>query len=179
MISSACVFCGARFGKNSVYEREARALGEALGQARITLVYGGGHVGLMGAIADSALNVGGDVIGVIPQGLVDRELAFDRVTRLHVTASMHERKAMMADLSEAFIALPGGYGTLDELCEILTWAQLGIHHKPIILLNTAGYYNGFLKFIESAMNEEFIPLENKGLLRVASNVSEVLAFLGR
>lgn len=178
MVKSACVFCGSRFGRNPSYEADARALGKALGLAKTTLVYGGGHVGLMGAIADAALNAGGEVIGVIPQALMDRELAYDRVTRLHVTSTMHERKAMMADLSEAFIALPGGYGTLDELCEIVTWAQLGIHRKPVILLNTDGYYDGFLQFIETAIDGEFIPSSNRALLRVASTVPEVLAFLG-
>lgn len=179
MIRSVCIFCGSRPGKNPLYTEQAQELGKLLAANQIQLVYGGGHVGLMGTSADSCLGADGEVIGVIPQSLVDREMAHDGVTKLHITKNMHERKALMADLSDAFIALPGGYGTLDELCEIITWAQLGIHAKPVLLLNTDGFYDGFLKFIETAMQEGFIPAENKRLLQVVQTPQEALEILKR
>src|SRR5947209_13562189 len=126
-----CVFCGSSAGNRPEYADAARRLGAALVRRGIALVYGGGHVGLMGVLADAVLHGGGDVIGVIPQALVDRELAHERLTQLHVVSTMHQRKALMADLADGFAALPGGYGTGDELFEILTWAQLGIHAKPV------------------------------------------------
>src|SRR5262245_19885940 len=135
-----CVFCGSKSGDRPEYAEAGRRLGSLLARRGLGLVFGGGHVGIMGVLADVVLAGGGEVDGVIPQSLVDRELAHDRVTRLHVLETMHQRKALMADLSDAFVALPGGYGTLDELFEILTWAQLGIHAKPIGLLNVGGFF---------------------------------------
>lgn len=177
MIRSACVFCGSRFGNDPRYERDARDLGRGLGEARIQLVYGGGHVGLMGATADAALAAGGEVIGVLPRGLFSKEVGHTGLTRLEMTDDMHTRKARMAALSEAFIALPGGFGTLDELCEIVTWAQLGLHRKPVVLLNTAGFWDGFLTFVDKAAQDGFIPVGHANLIKVVTSVDEVLAFL--
>jgi uncharacterized protein (TIGR00730 family) len=132
----------------------------------IGLVFGGGHIGLMGVLADAVLDGGGEVIGVIPQALVDRELAHPRCTKMHVTASMHERKAFMAHLADAFVALPGGFGTFDETFEMLTWAQLGLHHKPIGLLNVAGFFDGLLTFLDHTVQQGFVkPLHRHLLLR--------------
>ena len=143
-MKSVCVFCGSQPGDDPAYEGAAWALGETLAAMGIELVYGGGHVGLMGAIADAALAAGGEVTGVMPRALVDREIAHTGLSRLHVVGSMHERKAMMSELSEGFVALPGGSGTLEEFFEVLTWAQLGEHGKPCGLLNVAGYYDPLL-----------------------------------
>jgi uncharacterized protein (TIGR00730 family) len=151
-----CVFCGSRGGDRPIYAAAARKLGETLVARGFGLVFGGGHVGLMGVIADAVLAGGGEVVGVIPQGLVDRELAHPRSTSLHITASMHERKALMAELSDAFLALAGGYGTLDETFEMLTWSQLGLHAKPVGLLNTAGFFDGLLAFLDHTVTEGFI-----------------------
>ena len=136
-----CVFCGSQNGTDARYRQTAIELGRLLAQRGHGLVYGGGHVGLMGTIADAVLEAGGTVTGVIPKPMTDRELAHKTVTKLHVVSSMHERKALMASLSDAFIALPGGYGTLEELFEVIAWAQLGIHRKPIGVLNAAGYFD--------------------------------------
>src|SRR5271154_1308940 len=140
-MKQVCVFCGSRGGSDGRYAASARALGELLAARGLRLVFGGGHVGLMGVLADAVLEGGGEVIGVIPQGLVDRELAHTRCTHMHITSSMHERKALMAQLADAFVAIPGGYGTMDELFEILTWSQLGLHRKRIGLLNVAGFFD--------------------------------------
>lgn len=150
------VYCGASFGNDGVYAQEASKLGQLLVEYDITLVYGGGRVGLMGTIADSVMANGGKVIGVIPEFLATKEIAHQHLTELHIVQSMHERKAMMADLSDAYIAMPGGFGTLEELFEVLTWAQLGLHQKPIGLLNTKGYYQGLLDFFEHLVNTQFI-----------------------
>jgi hypothetical protein len=174
MIRSLCLFCGARNGENPLYRAEAIRSGELLADQQITLVFGGGHVGLMGAAADAVLAKGGRVTGVIPQSLVDREVAHSGLTTLHITQTMHERKALMANISDAFVALPGGFGTLDELCEIITWAQLGIHQKRIFVLNTARYFDGFLHFVKTAIEEGFIPLENLDLLEICSTPEEVV-----
>jgi hypothetical protein len=141
------------------------------------LVFGGGHVGLMGAIADAVLQSGGEVIGVIPQGLVDRELAHRGCTQLHITRTMHERKALMADLSDAFVALPGGYGTLDETFEMLTWAQLGLHAKPVGVLNVNGYFGALLAFLDHTVREGFIKPAHRQLLRQAASADELLEVL--
>jgi len=142
------------------------------------LVFGGGHIGLMGVLADAVLAAGGEVDGVIPQGLVDRELAHENCTRLHVTASMHERKAIMEKLSDAFIGLPGGYGTLDEMFEMLTWAQLGLHSKPVGLLNVGGYFDALLAFIDRTVAEGFIKPGHRGLLRSAETVEGLMEVMG-
>jgi hypothetical protein len=141
---------------NPAFGDNARVLGAELARRSIGIVYGGGNVGLMGVLADAALAAGGEVIGVIPHGLVARELAHDEVTELHVVNSMHERKALMASLSDAFIALPGGFGTLEEFCEAVTWTQLGVHAKPCGLLNVDGFYDTLLAFFSHALAEQFL-----------------------
>jgi len=151
-----CVFCGSNAGARSEYAEAARALATVLAERKLGIVYGGCNVGLMGVLADAALARGGEVIGVIPQKLVDKEVAHRGVTKLLVVETMHERKALMNDLSDAFLALPGGFGTLDEFFEVLTWAQLGFHGKPCALLNVAGYYDGMLAMLDHAVTERFL-----------------------
>lgn len=177
MIRSVCLFCGSRDGANPRYREEAMALGASLAKNGMTLVYGGGHVGLMGMAADAALKNQGRVVGVIPQGLFDREVAHGSLTELLVTDGMHSRKAKMETLSDAFVAMPGGFGTLDELCEIITWSQLGIHRKPVLLMNTDGFWDGFLKFIDIAVKEGFIPSDNLELFRVVATADEAVTLL--
>jgi len=176
-MQSLCVFCGSAKGKTPVYAEEAHRLGQALARAGVTLVFGAGHIGLMGVLADAVLEAGGKAIGVIPKVLMDRELAHLGLTQLHVVDTMHQRKALMADLCMAFIALPGGYGTLDETFEILTWAQLGLHTKPIGLLNTAGYFDPLLAWIDRAVEDGFIRQEHRNLLHVATNPEVLLESL--
>jgi uncharacterized protein (TIGR00730 family) len=151
-----CVFCGSSRGRNPEFAHAATTCAAALARRGIGIVYGGGNVGLMGVLADAALAAGGKVTGVIPHGLVTRELAHQGLTALHVVESMHERKALMAELSDGFIALPGGFGTLEEFCEVVTWTQLGIHSKPCGLLNVNGFYDGLLAFLAHALREEFL-----------------------
>lgn len=151
-----CVFCGANAGRRAEYGRAAQDLASVLVRRGLGLVYGGGNIGLMGRLADSMLQAGGEVIGVIPRHLVAKEVAHRGVTALHIVDTMHQRKAMMNELSDAFIALPGGYGTLEEFFEILTWSQLGIHAKPSGLLNVAGYYDGLLAMLDHAVGEGFL-----------------------
>ena len=158
---SLCVFCGSSPGAQSAYADAARVMGRTLAERSIRLVYGGGHVGLMGVLADAAMAAGGDVIGVITEGLQLREVGHKGLPDLRVVPSMHERKAVMAGLSDAFVALPGGAGTLDELFEAWTWTQLGIHRKPIGFLNTAGYYDPLLTFLDRAVAERFIRAEDR------------------
>ena len=154
-LSTLCVFCGSNAGADPAYTDAARRTGELLARSGIAIVFGGGRVGLMGRVAEAALGAGGKVIGVIPQVLMRKELAHDSLTELHVVNTMHERKQLMADLSDGFIALPGGFGTLEEFCEILTWAQLGLHTKPCGLLNVKGYYDPLLALFEHAVREQF------------------------
>ena len=156
-IKSVCVFCGSRMGARPDYLEGAKALGTELARRGLTLVYGGTSVGLMGAMADAVLAGGGKVVGVLPQVLSDREVAHKGLTELHLVDSMHTRKAMMAQRADAFIAMPGGVGTFEELFEITTWAQLGIHHKPIGLLNVADFYAPLLALMRRAVDEGFIP----------------------
>jgi uncharacterized protein (TIGR00730 family) len=174
-----CVFCGSSAGSRPVYAESARRLGRLLAERGLGLVYGGGHVGLMGVLADAVLAGGGEVVGVIPQSLVDKELAHSRLTALHVVTTMHQRKALMADLADGFAALPGGFGTGDELFEILTWSQLGIHAKPVGLLNVAGFFDPLLAWIRHASGEGFIHPEHLNLLRLASSPDEMLDALAR
>lgn len=174
---NVCVFCGARSGRDPRYAQAAEGLGALLAEAGLGLVYGGGQVGLMGIVADSTLKAGGEVIGVIPRSMVDRELAHPGLTKLIVTAGMHERKATMETLSGAFIALPGGFGTLDELCEIVTWAQLGDHRKPVYLLNIAGYFDEFIAFVEKSVREGFVGVEQRPLLQVSDSLGDVVSAL--
>ena len=152
-----CVFCGSAVGGRPVYAEQARQLGGLLAARRIGLVFGGGHIGLMGVLADAVLAAGGEAIGVIPQALMDKELAHRGLTQLHVVGTMHQRKALMADLADGFAALPGGFGTGDEFFEILTWGQLGLHAKPIGLLNTAGYFTPLLAWLDQMVAEGFLP----------------------
>jgi hypothetical protein len=149
-------------------------LGKAIGAAGLGLVYGGANVGLMGAVADAALAAGAEVIGVLPQVLAGREIAHVGLTRLEMAPTMHERKARMAELADAFLVLPGGYGTLDELMEAVTWAQLGLHAKPCILINTAGYWNGLMAFLDSTVTAGFLKAENRQLLLVAGSARDAI-----
>ena len=159
-----CVLCGSNPGRRPEYLDVARALAEVLARRRIRVVYGGAAVGMMGVLADAALAAGGEVIGVIPQSLMDAEIAHPGLTELRVTGSMHERKAAMVALSDGFIALPGGLGTLDELAEVATWAQLGLHAKPIGLLDPLGYFDLLLRFLDNAVSERFLRAEHRALL---------------
>ncbi|MCC7180258.1 MAG: TIGR00730 family Rossman fold protein [Acidobacteria bacterium] len=161
-----CVFCGSSAGSNPAYAAAARAMGRELVARGMGLVYGGGHVGLMGVVADAVLEAGGEAIGVIPHALAAREIAHQRLTTLHVVASMHERKAMMADLADAFVAMPGGFGTYEELFEAITWTQLGLHRKPCGLLNVAGFYDPVVRFIDHAVAEQFIRPQHRAALLV-------------
>ena len=163
-IQSICVFCGSNAGTRDVYRLAAEALGKRLAERKIQLVFGGGNCGLMGAVADAAMSAGGRVVGVIPKAIEQREIAHLGLTELRVVGSMHERKAMMAELSDGFIALPGGLGTLEELFEALTWGQLGIHAKPVALLNVAGYFDPLLKLLDWSVNEGFLRPEHHALL---------------
>ena len=169
-----CVFCGARPGTDGRYLDVARDTARAVVAAGFGIVYGGGRVGLMGAVADAALEGGGEVIGVIPRGLASAEVAHDRLSMLHVVESMHERKALMADLSDAFIALPGGFGTMDEFHEILTWRQLQIHDKPIGLLNTDGYYDALLALYDRMETDGFLRARTRALFVSAPTIAELL-----
>lgn len=162
-IQRICVFCGSRSGHHTIYRQAADELGRSLAQRGYGLVYGGGQVGLMGVIADAVMRHGGEVDGVIPRPMVSRELAHLQITRLHEVGSMHERKARMAELADAFIAMPGGFGTFEELFEIITWAQLGIHHKPIGLLNVAGYFDPLQHLMEQAISAGFVKPEHRQL----------------
>lgn len=155
-MKSICVFCGSSKGNKTVYQSAAIELAELLVEKNTTLVYGGGHVGLMGVLADAVLERGGKVIGVIPQALADKEVAHESLTELHVVGSMHERKALMAELSDGFIAMPGGIGTLEEIIEVFTWTQLGIHSKACGLLNVNGYYNKLYDFLQHMVEQEFL-----------------------
>lgn len=178
-IKRVCVYCGSRHGSRPAYERAARDLGTALARRGLELVYGGGRVGLMGAIAEAVLAGGGNVIGVIPRALESREIAFTELKDLRVVATMHERKALMAELSDAFIALPGGFGTLEELAEIITWAHLGLHRKPFGLLNVEGFYDPFLSFLDHAVAEDFIKAKLRNALVTETDPDRLLDALGQ
>jgi uncharacterized protein (TIGR00730 family) len=173
-IKRICVFCGSRVGDHPDYAESARKLGEMLAARGLGLVFGGGHIGLMGVLADAVLQGKGEVIGVIPQGLVDKELAHPAVKDMRIVPTMHQRKAAMADLADAFVALPGGYGTADELFEILTWAQLRIHAKPIALLNTRGFFNPLLAWLDHTVQEGFVKPIHRRLLLVAETAEAIL-----
>jgi uncharacterized protein (TIGR00730 family) len=171
------VYCGANAGVSPVYAEAARALGRALVDQNLALVYGGGNVGLMGIIADEVLRVGGEVTGVIPTALVEREVGHAGLTRQFIVKDMHERKAMMASLSDGFIAMPGGMGTLEELFEMLTWSQLGIHAKPIGLLNVDGFYDGLIGFIAHAREQGFIRPQHAALMMSETDPQALLQLL--
>lgn len=168
------VYCGSANGSDPAFRAEAEALGAAIAGAGLGLVYGGANIGLMGAVADAALAGGAEVIGVLPQVLVDHEIAHEGLTTLELVSTMHERKARMVELADAFVVLPGGYGTLDELMEIVTWAQLQIHDKPCVLVNTIGYWDGLLRFLDTAVEAGFLKAPNRALLQLAPNAAEAV-----
>jgi uncharacterized protein (TIGR00730 family) len=173
-MTRVCVFAGSSAGSQPEYREAAQALGHALGERGIGVVYGGACVGLMGVMADAALAAAGEVIGVIPAALVAKEIAHRGLTDLRVVASMHERKALMAELSDAFIALPGGWGTLEEFFEVLTWGQLGLHHKPCGLLNVRGYFDGLLSFLDHTIEQGFVRREYRSMIAVADSPAALL-----
>ena len=166
MIKTVCVFCGSSLGANEIYSRMAENMAEYFLKTNIKLVYGGSNVGLMHVLAETMLNRGGVVIGVMPKSLVDREVAHDHLTEMHIVGDMQERKALMASLSDAFIALPGAFGTLDELFEVLTWNQLGIMTKPVGLLNVNGYFVDLVRMLDKARDEGFLRNEHHEILQV-------------
>jgi len=174
MLQRLCVFCGSRVGGNPLYIERTRQLAQAMVQRRIGLVFGAGHIGLMGVLADAVLEAGGEAIGVIPQALVDRELAHQKLTKLHIVASMHERKALMAALADAFLALPGAYGTADETFEMLTWNQLKIHAKPVGLLNIADFFDPLLAWIERCIQDDFLKPRYREFLLVDDDANRML-----
>ena len=168
-----CVFCGSNAGANPAFSQAAERVGVFLARRNIELVYGGGRVGLMGKIADTVLAAGGTAIGIIPESLAVKEVAHQSLTELRVVDSMHERKAMMAELADGFIALPGGFGTFEEFCEILTWAQLGIHRKPCALLNVAGFYDQLITMFDQATTQNFIAAEHRRLVLIESDIEKL------
>src|SRR5262245_37983849 len=174
-----CVFCGSSVGTNPAYREAAKAMGALLAKRGIALVYGGGHVGLMGVIADAVLDAGGEVTGVIPHSLAEREIEHRGLTKLHVVDSMHTRKAMMAELADAFIAMPGGVGTFEEFFEAVTWTQLGLHRKPCGLLNTAGFYTPLAAFIDQAVTEGFIRATHRAIIVVDDDPERLLNTLSK
>ena len=175
--SRVAVYCGSADGNLPIYLAEARALGARIASAGLGLVYGGASVGLMGAVADAALAGGAEVIGVLPDVLSGKEIAHAGLTRLELVSTMHERKARMAELADAFLILPGGFGTLEELLEVVTWAQLKLHAKPVIAINTAGYWNGLLAFLDTAVSAEFLKPHNRALLRVAAHADQAVTMV--
>lgn len=177
MIQSICVFCGSRQGDDPTFANAARKLGHALAGRNIRLVFGGGHIGLMGVVADAVLEQGGEVIGVIPEALVQRELAHPGVQDMRIVPTMHARKALMSELSEGFLALPGGLGTFEELFEVLTWGQLGFHNKPIGLLNVNGYCDPLLMMLDRGVQSDFLSQRNRQLLFATDSIPSLLSYL--
>lgn len=173
-MKSLCIYCGSSPGATPVYGQAARELAQAMVEQNIALVYGGGNVGLMGIIADEVMRLGGQATGVIPEALLKKELGHNGLTQLHIVKDMHERKAMMADLSDGFIAMPGGVGTLEELFEVFTWAQLGFHQKPIGLLNVDGFYDGLLQFIQHMVSQRFLKGEQAEILIAEARPADLL-----
>jgi uncharacterized protein (TIGR00730 family) len=176
-LSSICVFCGSNGGAHPAYLEAAEAVGRGLAERGVRVVYGGAKVGMMGALADSARHAGGDVVGVMPRGIFDREIGHTGLDDLRVVGSMHERKALMAELSDAFIALPGGIGTLEELFEVYTWAQLGIHAKPLGLMDVAGYYRPLVAFLDHSVQQGFLRPSTRSLLAVGDDLDDLLVAL--
>jgi uncharacterized protein (TIGR00730 family) len=168
------VYCGSAPGSNPVFMSEAKALGQEIAAAGLGMVYGGANIGLMGAVANAALGAGAEVIGVLPEILAGKEIAHTGLTSLELVPTMHERKARMAELADAFLILPGGYGTFDELMEAVTWAQLGLHSKPCILINTAGYWDGLLAFLDTTVAAGFLKAENRLLMQVAATSAQAV-----
>lgn len=178
-LSSICVFCGASTGNNPAYRKAAEVLGRTLAENGVRLVYGGGAVGLMGVVADAAMAAGGEVIGIIPQSLKDAEVGHSGLTRLEVVDGMHARKARMAELSDAFIALPGGLGTLEELFEVWTWGQLGYHNKPLGLLDINQFYSKLSHFLDHLVEEGFVRSPHRAMLQRSDSASELLRLLNQ
>ncbi|MFI5428376.1 TIGR00730 family Rossman fold protein [Aeromicrobium sp. UC242_57] len=178
-LSAVAVFCGSGFGASAAYAQAARLTGRTLAERGIDVVYGGGHVGLMGVVADAALEAGGRVVGVIPRQLHDRELTHRGVTELHVVESMHERKQIMADLSDAFIALPGGAGTLEEIAEQWTWAQLTIHTKPCGFLDVEGFWQPMQAMVDTMVDQGFVRSEQSGIVTIRENLDDLLDVLSQ
>lgn len=174
---SICVFCGSSSGLNEIYKTQTRLFGHLISKNNLTLVYGGGKVGLMGILADAVIESGGKSIGVIPQSIVELEIAHDKLTELFIVNSMSERKIKMADISDAFVALPGGFGTLDELAEVLTYNQLRIIDKPVGILNVNGYFDPLIKFLDHAVNERFVREEHRNNIFISNNAAELLKML--
>lgn len=172
-----CVFCGSSLGHHPGFTNMAQRLGHALVQQGIGLVYGGGNIGLMGVLASTVLEEGGAVIGVIPNHLAEKELLHPNLTTTHIVNSMHERKALMADLSAGFITLPGGFGTLEECCEMVTWGQLQLHHKPCGLLNCFGFFDGLLRFFDHQVQEGFVTPANRALILEGTNPEALLTLV--
>jgi len=172
-----CVFCGSNSGARPIYTEIAQAMGRTIARRGIGLVYGGGRVGLMGVIADTVMAEGGEVIGIIPEALEAREVGHQNLSELRIVHSMHERKAMMAELSDAFIALPGGYGTFEEFCEVITWVQLGLHQKPCGLLNVAGYYSPLLALFDHAVAEGFVRSSHRSIVLEDEDPERMIALL--
>ncbi len=179
MLKSVCVYCGSSAGAEPVYAEAAREVGRLLAERGRRLVYGGGRVGLMGILADAALEAGGTVIGVIPKALAEKEVAHRGLTVLHIVPSMHARKARMAEISDGFLALPGGFGTWEEFCEMITWGQLGLHPKPCGLLNVAGFYDPLLLFFDRAATAGFVRPEHRAMVLSGSDPRELLAQMQR
>ncbi|MBD8874774.1 TIGR00730 family Rossman fold protein [Roseibium polysiphoniae] len=173
-MKSVCVFCGSSYGSNPVYTHAASETGTLIAKQGLTLVYGGAKVGLMGTVADAALAAGGEVIGVLPTSLQEKELAHDGLSELHIVGSMHERKAQMAELSDAFLTLPGGAGTMEELFEVWTWGQLGLHNKPCGFLNTQGFYDKLLGFLDFQTQEGFMKPVMRDMVQAAANPADLL-----
>lgn len=169
-----CVYCGSNMGARGIYREAARALGNEMARRGIGLVYGGSNMGLMGVVADAVLDAGGSVVGIMPEHLATKEIAHTHLTELRVVSTMHERKALMADLADGFIALPGGFGTYDEFCEVVTWAQLGLHQKPCAMLNVAGYYDAMIAMFDHAVREGFVRDTHRGMLILSSDASALL-----
>lgn len=178
-VKRVAVYCGSANGSNPAFLTEAKALGRAIAGAGLALVYGGASIGLMGAVADAALAGGAEVVGVLPEVLSGSEIAHRGLTRLEMVPSMHERKARMVKLADAFLMLPGGYGTLDEMMEIVTWKQLRLHAKPCVLINTAGYWDGLLAFLDGAVEAGFLKPENRGLLDVVNTAPDAVMLIKR
>lgn len=173
-MKSICVYCGSHMGNSERYAETASAVGQEFAKRNIELIYGGGRVGLMGVIADAVLENGGRVQGVIPKALMEREVGHQQIQELHITTDMHSRKALMEKLSDGFLVLPGGFGTMDELFEIITWRQLGIHKKPVVVLNTDGYFDQLENFISSMIENGFVKERNGGLVTFASDIGEAI-----
>lgn len=176
-MKSITVFCGSSFGSDDIYKEQATLLGQTLAKQNIQLVYGGSNTGLMKAVADGALNAGGKVIGVLPHFLQSKEIAHKQLTELILVETMHERKTKMNDLCDGVIVLPGGYGTLEEFFEMITWAQLGLHKKPIAVLNIDGFYNDLIKLVQTMVDKGFLKQVNRDMLLINDNIDELLEMM--